>query len=431
MIRLTRCAPRGGAVWRRRRALLAGTTVLMLAAGLLGGCASSGGASASSGGKITLTDEDWYPPATFTQGAGIQWLFNEFHKTHPNITIKREISPGPNNLIPKLLNQATTNSLPDIAIIDNEYMPSIDSTGKLLNVSGDLHGGPSAYLAGQKSIATGPTGLNGIFIGVVTLAIFYNKDMFKAAGITQVPQTWDQFAQDAKKLTTSKTYGFLFGGGQDQCATWQFNPWQWSAGGTDLPLNSAGTVKALNFWHQLVASGATPKSVVNSCQDDTYQKFATGQAAMVENGAWDIAPLAKTKINYGIFSIPVPTSSATLTLPLGGEMFTLPNTGNSAREKAANEFLAWSQQPSILTQFDQKIGYVPAQTALWPSVLKKNPAWAPFVNSLAAARGRTDVVKAKYPQWAQAMSTAISQTLLGQKSAAAALSAAQSSYQAG
>jgi hypothetical protein len=64
-------------------------------------------------------------------------------------------------------------------------------------------------------------------------------------------------------------------------------------------------------------------------------------------------------------------------------------------------------------------------------VLKKNPAWAPFVNSLAAARGRTDVVKAKYPQWAQAMSTAISQALLGQKSAAAALSAAQSSYQAG
>ena len=34
--------------------------------------------------------------------------------------------------------------------------------------------------------------------------LYYNKDAFKAAGITAPPKTWSELAEDAKKLTKTK-----------------------------------------------------------------------------------------------------------------------------------------------------------------------------------------------------------------------------------
>lgn len=45
-----------------------------------------------------------------------------------------------------------------------------------------------------------------IDFGVMTGAIYYNKDMWKAAGLTEddIPKTWDEFREVAKKLTITK-----------------------------------------------------------------------------------------------------------------------------------------------------------------------------------------------------------------------------------
>jgi multiple sugar transport system substrate-binding protein len=272
--------------------------------------------------------------------------------------------------------------------------------------------------------------IGGVFIGTNTLAILYNKDMFTAAGITTPPTTWSDFLADAKKLTTSKVTGFMFSAQNNGCSAWQFNPWEWTAGASkDSDLTSAGNVQALSFWSSLVSEGASSKDVVNQCQDQGMDALVQGQAAMIENGPWSFSTLDAAKnLHWSSFPIPVPATGDKLIVPLGGEVWTLPSTGVSANEAAAADFLKWSQTPSILTQFDAKLGYVPVMPSLWPAVQKSDPAMTAFIDSLKFARGRTTQLGLKTPNQVAALGTAIQQAVLGQASPTAALKTAQQTF---
>jgi multiple sugar transport system substrate-binding protein len=400
---------------------------LASAALVLAGCSGSGG-TANSGGEITLQEIDDYIP-TSPQGIAIDWLFTEYHNTHPNVTIKKTGIPA--NELQKLQAQATTNSLPDIAMIDNPNYPVLAATGKLRSIPLESWDLQNAYVKGAQEVVTDKQGnIGGVFIGTNTLAVLYNKDMFAKAGITSVPTTWDEFLTDAKKLTSAGVTGFMFSAKNNGCSAWQFNPWQWTAGGVDNALADAGNVKALSFLTSLVQQGVSSRDVVNQCQDEGMNALVQGQTAMIENGPWSFSTLNAAKnLNWGSFPIPVPSAGDKLIVPLGGEVWTLPKTGDSANEAAAEAFLKWSQTPEILEQFDAKLGYVPVMTSLWPSVEKADPAMTSFIDSLEFARGRTTLLGTKTPSQVSALGLAIQQSILGQDSPTGALTAAQTQFE--
>jgi multiple sugar transport system substrate-binding protein len=307
------------------------------------------------------------------------------------------------------------------------------ATGKLQPLASSLSdwGLSDAYVEGAKKVVTNEQGdVGGVFIGTNTLAIQYNKDMFAKAGITKTPETWDEFAAAGKKLTSKSVHGFMFAGQNNGCSAWQFNPWQWTAGGTDTNLSDAGNVKALSFLTDIVQSGVASKDVVNQCQDQSMEALVHGQVAMIENGPWSFSTLNAAKdLKWGTFPIPVPAAGDKLIVPLGGEVWTLPKTGDAAREKAARDFLQWSQKPEVLQDFDAKLGYVPVMNSLWPAVEKANPQMTPFIKSLEFARGRTTDLGTKTSAHVTALGTAIQQALLGQAPPEKALAGAQAQAQ--
>ncbi|MDT7652340.1 MAG: multiple sugar transport system substrate-binding protein, partial [Pseudonocardiales bacterium] len=115
---------------------------------MLAGCSGSGGTS-NSGGEITLQEIDDYIP-TSPQGIAIDWLFTEYHNTHPNVTIKKTGIPA--NELQKLQAQATTNSLPDIAMIDNPNYPVLAATNKLRSIPLESWGLQNAYIKGAQEV---------------------------------------------------------------------------------------------------------------------------------------------------------------------------------------------------------------------------------------------------------------------------------------
>lgn len=411
----------------RKRPLVIGAIVASVALALTG-CSSNGGSGSNSQTKVVLQEMDDYASAS-PQGQALIWLFNEYHKAHPNVTIER--SGNPTNELQKLQAQATTNSLPDIAFIDNPNFPVLQATGKLRDLTASLKqwGLSDAYLPGAKDVVTVKGKTQGVFVGTNTLAILYNKDMFAKAGITEPPKTWDEFIADGKKLTSSGVTGFMFSAQSNGCGPWQYNPWQWTADGKDEPLDSPGNVKALSFLTELVKSGVSSKDVVNQCQDQGMDALIHGQTAMIENGPWSFSTLNAAKsLNWGSFPIPVPSEGDKLVVPLGGEVWTLPSTGDSANEQAALDFLKWSQGAKVLQEFDQRMGYVPVQPALWPATEKANPQITPFIESLKYARGRTTTLGVKTTSQVAALGLAMQQAILGQKTPQAALTAAQAQF---
>ena len=76
------------------------------------------------------------------------------------------------------------------------------------------------------------------------------------------------------------------------------------------------------------------------------------------------ASLADSDIEYGTVQIPINEAGQTQTAPLGGELWTVPRTGDEARQAKAAEFV------QCLTAADKQLDYakgggiVPSRTAL-------------------------------------------------------------------
>ena len=105
---------------------IATTCALVSLAAVTAACSSGGSGSASAGGKITLTEIDDYP-AGLPQYAAYEWLFQTYEQTHPNVKIVRQSVSG-TEILPKLLSEAQTHTLPDLAVPDNPNLPNLEAT---------------------------------------------------------------------------------------------------------------------------------------------------------------------------------------------------------------------------------------------------------------------------------------------------------------
>ena len=147
-------------------------------------------------------------------------------------------------------------------------------------------------------------------------------------------------------------------------------------------------IAAVNFWDELLKDGLANKEMITQCQSTNIPQLVEGQLAMVEDGPWDLPTFAADHFSdWGAFSIPLSSPTDKESVPLGGEVWTIPVT-TSATEAAAWNFIKWTQTPQILLQFDAKLGYFSVRPSLWPAEEKANPAITPFINELKYARGQ-------------------------------------------
>jgi multiple sugar transport system substrate-binding protein len=410
----------------RGRPLAATCAVLGLVAVTAAACGNNGGSSSSAGGKITLTELDDYP-AGLPQYAAYQWLFNTYEKTHPNVKIARQSVSGP-EILPKLLSEAQTHTLPDLAVPDNPNLPNLEATGQFVDLTPYLTkwGQWNSYLPGVRAVATNKTGTYGILIGTNDLGIFYNKKVFAQAGIKTLPKTWADLltvSRTLKAKVPGLTYGAIGVGGQ--CGgNWQLLPFVYQQGLNVNQLTAPGTAAAVNFWAQLLKEGLANKEIITQCQSTNIPQLIQGKLAMAEDGPWDLPTFASDHFtDWGAFSIPLSSASDKASVPLGGEVWMIPKS-DSATETAAWNFIKWSQSPQILLQFDAKLGYFSVRPSLWPAEEKANPAITPFIQELKYAQGRTTVLGANFATYSTDLNTALAQVLQGQKTAQQALSEA-------
>jgi multiple sugar transport system substrate-binding protein len=411
---------------------------LLAAALLASGAAACGSSSHSTQGgttHTTLTEIDYYTPG-LPQWAAFNWLFRDYEKTHPNVKIDRQTVSG-TELESKELALATTHSLPDLALADNTYMPSLVATGQWLDLKPDLTqwGQMKDYLPAVWPQLTIKGGIYGIMDGTNALGFIYNKKIFAEAGITSVPTTWAQMLSDSKTIVAKVkglTYGAVGFGAETGCgAGWQFLPYVYQQGLNINDLTSPGMVAAVDFWNTMLKDGYANKEVITQCQSTNIPQLVDGKLAMVETGQWDFPTLAADHFNdWGTFPIPLRTPSDHPAVPLGGEVWTVPKT-SSAGETAAWNFLKWSQQPAIEYEFDLKLDYTPVRPTLLAKFEKADPRVTPFVKEISYGVGRTTALGLKFPTYETALGTALVQVLEGQKSATSALAAADAAAKRG
>jgi len=411
----------------KRLAALAACTVLApmaLAAcgGDDSGSGGGGGASESAATVDSLTVLDYYTNEPSHTQVGAQ--LSKCGTTIGVAKIDHQSVPGP-TLIQKVLQQASSKSLPDVLMLDNPDIQQIAETGALAPLD-DYGISADGYAPGPVAAATYKDKLYGLQPGANTLAIFYNKDILSKAGV-KPPTTWDELKTTAKKLTVDKQYGFAFNATADYEGAWQFLPPMWTNGGDETKLTSPEVAGALQLWKDLVDDGSVSKSVVNWKQADVNDQFIAGKAAMMLNGPWQIPALEKAKINYGVVPFPVNTPGQTSVAPLGGEAWTVPLTADPAKMTKAAELVKCMNTDENQVQRAKEGGLVPTKLALAEQFKTDVPSISGFVDSVGTARARTGKLGAKWPDTAKTIYTGMQLVLTGQAAPAEAMAKAGAS----
>jgi multiple sugar transport system substrate-binding protein len=375
------------------------------------------GDSASTGGDPTaLSEMDYYNTEPLL--TALPKLLDTCGKQN-GVTITRQVVP---DLRTKLLQLAGSHAVPDLVLLDNPDLQQLAATGALADLGGQGLGTagiyPNVVAAGQYQGK-----LYGLAPGINALALYYNKKIFTAAGLTP-PSTWDELKSAAAKLTVGKHHGIGFAVPASEEGSFQFESFFLSAGADLKTLNSPQAVSALQLLADLVNSGAAPKDVLSWTQANVEEQFANGSLAMMVNGPWQLPQLAKANMtDFGTVSIPVPAPGGTPSSALGGEVWAAGNNGPKSAKAAAVIKCLTSADASL--SWSKLTNYVPSNRAAAAQLATSDPQLKTFVDEIDGARGRTAELGENYPKYSQALWTAVQSVLAGQSSPQTALDAAQ------
>lgn len=400
----------------RRRALQGA------ALGAVGLTLAACGSGSGSGDATTLKVLDYYAdePDKTIFGKALDAAAKKV-----GVTIERESVAG-TSLIQKVLQMSSSRTLPDILMLDNPDLQQIAASGALTPLE-DLGFKADGFIEGFVSAGTYESKLYGMGPCANTLGLYYNKDMLDAAGLA-VPTTWEELRTAAKTLTSGDTYGLALCAMASYEGAWQFLPFFWSAGADETDIATPEAASALQLWVDLLADGSMSASVVNWGQGDVGEQFTSGKAAMVVNGPWQTTKFQESGINWGLAQLPVPTAGDTAVAPLGGELWTVPMTGDQTKQKKAMELLTVFLGDDSLLDLNTQRYTIPAKESVDEAYLAKLSDMEPLVTAVNNGRARTAKLGEKWPKTAEALYNAMQSALTGQADPAAALSTAKADF---
>ncbi|WP_308651983.1 sugar ABC transporter substrate-binding protein [uncultured Actinomyces sp.] len=404
-----------------RRRLLQGTA-LALAAVPLAACGGGGGTKSGSGDVTTLKILDYYAD---DPDNGIFAETLEAAAKKVGVTIERETVNG-TSLIQKVLQMSSSRTLPDLLMLDNPDLQQIAATGALTPL-GDLGFKADGFIDGFVGAGTYDGELYGMGPCANTLGLYYNKDLLDAAGVA-VPTTWDELKAAAKTLTSGDTYGIAFCAKASYEGSWQFLPFFWSAGADETDIATPEAASALQLWVDLVREGSASESVLNWSETELGEQFTSAKAAMVIDGPWLTTTFDKSDVNWAVAEIPVPAAGDTAVAPLGGELWTIPQTGDQAKQAKAMELLQALLDDDTVLELNTTRFTIPTKEAVDAAYIEALPQMESLVTAVNNGRSRTAQLGEAWPKTAEALYNAIQSALTGKEEPLAALETAKSDF---
>jgi multiple sugar transport system substrate-binding protein len=352
----------------------AATAVLTLAACGGGTSTGSGGGGSSQSSTITY----W----ASNQGATLQTDYSVLNpelaafKQQTGITVKLQVI-GWADLLNRILAATTSGQGPDVVNIGNTWSASLQATGALLPFSNSTFsqiGGQSKFLTS----AIGSTGAPGqppaaVPIYSVAYALYYNKAMFKAAGIASPPTTWGELVADGKKLTHGGQYGLAVEGASipenihNVFILSKQNGASFFDSAGHPTFTTPGNVAAVQQWVNFMgADHIVSPGDAQYAQNQSLSDFAKGKAGML---LWQAAgtPLKADGMApdaYGVAPVPVqsgtPSSSNPDSMVAGINIAVFKNSKNQA---AALKFVKFMTGQAESVKINGEYGSIPPLTA--------------------------------------------------------------------
>ena len=271
------------------------------------------GATAQADDEVKLTF--WKSPHSDREDEIWASMIAEFNKEYPNISVEF-LNVAWDSVVEKETAAFAAGSGPDVSF-QTEQFPLYAKNGYLTAlddyVSDDKR-------AGYPESALEYCSYDGQLMGVPFVALdsvmFYNKDLFEEAGITEVPTTWDELVDVAKKLTLDKDgdgetdqWGMMF----EMDDYWQPLTYiiqagadQWNENRTNIGFNNEQGVEGLSFFNKLYNEEQVVLPLEKyTSKDEERAYFYNNQVAMFPQQI-HYSNLIKeaSDVNLGAFKLP-------------------------------------------------------------------------------------------------------------------------------
>ena len=350
--------------------------------------------TADASGDVTI----WYYWETAGHQEALDHIIQEFNGQQDKITVQAKYVPFA-DFKKQLSVGASAGEL------DNPDHAAYAAMGIFADITDKFD--VSTYYPGPVNSCTLDGRLYGVPFGSNDLVLFYNEDMLAAAGC-EVPTTWDELLDVAKKTTKDNVYGFAHCALQNEEGTFNFLPWVWSTGQTSYEIDSEGGIKALEFEKELVDSGAFPKEAINWTQGDTMNQFISENLTMreeVPDLKWNVAPIPQDKQQAS---------------GLGGENYAVIAGGN---EDAAIAFLKFATSKDTCLYMMEHMGYISSDSTIAENQFEGDPVYQVFVDEMQYANARGPLPE--WPDISDAISLAFNKVITGESAPADAAAEAQ------
>lgn len=376
----------------------AGLAAALTCSTVLVGCGSSGGSGSNKSTDAGKSEGDkevviWDYFETDAQKEMMQKLIDGFNESQDEYTASHVYVPFA-DYEKQLTLGVASGELPDIVIMDGCGMASF--------ISMDLFGDISDADINWDEYMEGPmesTMLDGKHYGIPfatnCTALFYNKDLFDAAGIAYPDEntTWDEFHEMAKALTKDGVTGFGNAATNTDEGTFQCLQWLYTAGGSYTDIEDGKD--AYTLMQDMIADGSWSKECVNWTQSDVNNNFMAGNLAMQQNGPWQIPGIEENAadLNYGVTTLPrKDANSEQATSILGGENMGVVKQDNM---DGAIAFLKYYDQTDVMVDAMKMYGSFPPKTeAANDSYWTDDPIQSAFITQLD-----TSIPRGPSPSW--------------------------------
>ena len=364
-----------------------------------------------------------------------QKLVDKFNRDNPDVEVEALYVGQPDAQLPKILAATVSDQPPDILWFVAQITGKLNQLGALLPLEDWFNN--SLLKAEIDPVMFDSMELNGHILSVPfatnNAAVFYRPSLFERSGITEIPQTWSELQQTAKKLTIdnddkrTKQHGIFLSLGKGEWTVFSWLPFIYSAGGDLIQegqpnLVNQGAIAALEFGADLVRSGVA----VLSSPERGYEidEFINGKVAMQITGPWTLAQLRAAGVDYDVFPIPVAQQPAAV---IGGEnLFVFKTTPE--RERASLRFLEYVLSEEFQTAWALETGYLPVniksqQSQTYQNFVAENPTIEVFLEQMHYAKSRPII--AEYNRLSENLGRAIEASLLEKQTPTEALERSQ------
>lgn len=337
----------------RRDALLLGGALLA------GGCGRGApGTEGGAGGEHQIVL--WHMEQPPHRVQAFQKLIDRFNEDHPGTKVVQQVQDW-NQVYSKIAGAAQSGQQPDILFTIPDFTTYVNSMGIVQPVTdlvkeldrehGFLSNATDTYKTGEGYLAVP-------LYGMIQM-LWYRKDIFHKAGISDPPRTWDDLRTYAAELTSGKQHGIALPAGKNLASDQVIYSFMITAGaeelygqGNKIVFDNPRTVEAFRLYNDLLQY--SPRDSATYSWGEPQAALNNGTAAMaVEKGQY-LGPFedesGRPASDLGCAMIPRPARGGqpgSIYYPNGAMIL----TQDPKQRKGSEEFLRFLLKPEIYGRF--------------------------------------------------------------------------------